>query len=698
MEKYRIEKKLGEGGMGIVYKAWDTALERPVALKVMHPMFAQDEKFLKRFKAEARALARLDDPHIVSVHDLLETDTGLYIVMQYVESVSLGDKIKSDGPLRYEEACAMIKQVLTALGHAHHEQVLHRDIKPKNILLTPQGLVKVVDFGLAKIQQNSNITLSHETGGTLYYMSPEQVLGLDKVDRRSDIYSAGMTLYETLTGRMPFEKTESDFAIRKAIVEKKFPPPNHYNPLVPEALANIVAKAITKDPDKRFQTAEEMVAALEKFEREAAAAAQPREKKRAKKIPWRSLAPLAFVLILLSAAVGWWLNSELEPEKKPPRAVAPDSAIVSILVNPRETQVMIDGQVFSPAQLTNLKLLPGPHRISLVASGYSSQQTQFNVEAGINPVLRYNLEKIKIAPPSVKPVAKSSLKITSQPARASVNLNGRYVGSTPYEDNQIELGDYQVQITLSGYKEYRETVAVRSGETKRVFANLLKVVVEPPVFPSKSSLLIQSTPSGAAVLLNGREIKGQRTPCGIANLAAGTYQLVLRKDGYKIYLETVTLAAGQKRTVEAKLTALTGQLKILVQPYGTIYLDSQQQRAATDQQYVTDLTLGRHHVVVVHPQLGIWEKYVDLKQDEVIDLRVDFNQKVTLTVGSTPEWGEVYIDGKATGEQTPRKFTMRIGRHTIDVRRPGYVSGGEKTIQLEEDRKEPLIFTLKKVQ
>jgi len=263
---YRIIEKLGGGGMGIVYKAQHIELERFVALKMMNPALAQDDRYLRRFKEEARALAQLNNPNIVIVHDLLDTESGLFIVMEFVEGITLADKLLQVGPILYEEAMPIFKQALTAMGYAHQAGVIHRDIKPNNIMVTEKGTIKVMDFGLAKIQQGIGLTKSGYTFGTPPYMSPEQVNGLINVDHRSDIYSLGMTFYELLAGRLPFEKTNSEVDLYKAILNEEFPPPNQYNSLVPPDLAGMVMKAIEKDPEQRFQTTNEMLQEIERFE------------------------------------------------------------------------------------------------------------------------------------------------------------------------------------------------------------------------------------------------------------------------------------------------------------------------------------------------------------------------------------------------------------------------------------------------
>ena len=267
IDSYQIQEVLGKGGMGVVYKAIDTSLDKVVALKVMNPLLVEDERFLGRFKSEAKALGRLHHPHIVSVFALRHVEQHFFIVMEYIEGVNLADRIKGHGPMDWQDALPIIEQTLQAIDYAHRQQIIHRDVKPHNILLSPGGVAKMTDFGLAKIQavhsDTKALTRTGFTGGTLYYMPPEQLEGLLHVDHRGDIYGLGMTYYELLAGRTPFDKLSSEFAILKAIDAHDFPRLSAFNAAVPEPLVRIVMKAIEREPDDRYQSADEVLKEIE---------------------------------------------------------------------------------------------------------------------------------------------------------------------------------------------------------------------------------------------------------------------------------------------------------------------------------------------------------------------------------------------------------------------------------------------------
>ncbi|WP_420640953.1 protein kinase domain-containing protein [Candidatus Leptofilum sp.] len=275
IDQYRIEAVLGEGGMGAVYRAVDSNLARPVALKIMHRQFASQPEFRQRFLQEAQAAARLNHPNIVAIYNFSSSQTYLSIVMEYVRGLSLGAYIKQLAQRRQvmelSESLNIIAQVADALGYAHRLGVVHRDIKPDNILIArleqsdrPDDLpvrAKVTDFGLAKLLEGGIETQSGTFMGTLPYMSPEQALASASLDGRSDIYSLGVVLYQLATGRLPFDiKTPTD-AVMKHMHETP-PPPRHLQPGLPVAVQSVIIKAIAKQPDDRYQTAEAFAAAL----------------------------------------------------------------------------------------------------------------------------------------------------------------------------------------------------------------------------------------------------------------------------------------------------------------------------------------------------------------------------------------------------------------------------------------------------
>ena len=260
--RYEILERIGTGGMAVVYKAKCHRLNRLVAVKILKSDLAQDEDFRRRFNAESQAVAQLSHPNIVSVYDVSRGGDTEYIVMELIDGITLKQYMEKRGRLNWRESLHFITQIMRGLSHAHSRGIVHRDIKPQNVMVLRDGSVKVADFGIACLE-NAAQTLTQEALGSVHYISPEQARG-DRIDARSDIYSAGVVLYEMLTGRLPFE---GDSAVSVAIQHLSSVPlaPREIDPDIPEPLELICMKAMAPDLDRRYPSADAMIADLEAF-------------------------------------------------------------------------------------------------------------------------------------------------------------------------------------------------------------------------------------------------------------------------------------------------------------------------------------------------------------------------------------------------------------------------------------------------
>ena len=260
--RYEILERIGTGGMAIVYKAKCHRLNRLVAIKILKSDLAQNEEFRRRFNAESQAVAQLSHPNIVSVYDVSRGGDREYIVMELIDGITLKQYMEKRGPLNWRESLHFITQIMRGLSHAHSRGIIHRDIKPQNIMVLRDGSVKVADFGIACLADSAQ-TLTQEALGSVHYISPEQARG-DRPDARSDIYSSGVVLYEMLTGRLPFE---GESAVSVAIQHLSSIPlaPREINPDIPEQLELICMKAMAPDLEHRYQSADAMIADLEAF-------------------------------------------------------------------------------------------------------------------------------------------------------------------------------------------------------------------------------------------------------------------------------------------------------------------------------------------------------------------------------------------------------------------------------------------------
>lgn len=263
--RYEIQEIIGIGGMAVVYKAYDSIDDRIVAVKVLKDEYLKNDEFRRRFKNESKAVAVLSHPNIVKVYDVSFGDRIQYIVMEYIDGITLKEYIDQQKVLTWKEAVHFTVQILRALSHAHERGIVHRDIKPQNIMMLEDGTIKVTDFGIARFAHSETHTMTDKAIGSVHYISPEQARG-SLTDEKSDIYSVGVMLYEMLTGTLPFE---AESAVSVAIMQMQETPQNlrDINPDIPEGLEDITLHAMQKDPEQRYQSAAEMLEDIERFKR-----------------------------------------------------------------------------------------------------------------------------------------------------------------------------------------------------------------------------------------------------------------------------------------------------------------------------------------------------------------------------------------------------------------------------------------------
>lgn len=340
-----IVSKIGQGGMGTVYQAEDTTLGRKVAVKILNPrLLEKGGKELERFQAEAKIQASLNHPNIVTLYEFQPYKDSHCMVMEYVEGKTLAETIRSSGPLPPHIVVNLAKQILEGLSAAHRRGIVHRDLKPSNVTVTPDGVAKVMDFGIAKVQGGKTLTESGALVGTVSYMSPEQVRGL-RVDARSDLYSFGIILFEMLTGRVPF-KEDSDFSIMMHHVQTPPPPPTQLLPDIPTALEDVVMRCLGKDPAARYQNAEEIIAVLNAFEE------QERAMGRSQLYSRRYLAE--------------WLAAPRQEERVPAAGAEPSPSVPPpILQPPPQSQASAPAQQPSGApEAPPIAPIPSDNRVS----------------------------------------------------------------------------------------------------------------------------------------------------------------------------------------------------------------------------------------------------------------------------------------------------------------------------------------------
>lgn len=263
---YQIEELLGEGGMGAVYKATDTSLERTVAIKALHTHLTNDQSFLERFKNEARLAAKLSHPNLALVYNFIQEGNEYFIIMEYIQGIPLDEHLKNNKNIPIQESLQIIHQVLSGLGHAHQKHILHRDIKPGNIMILPDHQVKLMDFGIAKISGGTKITGVGKIIGTMEYMSPELIKG-SEATIQSDLYAIGVTMYEMITGRTPFQ-ANSEAQLLHQIIHTPVKLPDRLVHNIPDSLNSLLERLLSKDPDRRPSSAKELQLKISEIQNE----------------------------------------------------------------------------------------------------------------------------------------------------------------------------------------------------------------------------------------------------------------------------------------------------------------------------------------------------------------------------------------------------------------------------------------------
>lgn len=832
---FKIIERLGGGGMGVVYKAKDITLNRVVALKFLSPDLTRDTTAKKRFLKEARAASALDHPNIGTIHEINDTEDGLmFICMAYYEGEDLREKC-----IKYKmeilECLNVLKQIASGLAEAHKHSIVHRDIKPANIIITTEGQVKIVDFGLAKLTGGTIITTPGTTLGTLPYMSPEQVKGLD-LDHRSDIWSFGVLIYEILTGKLPFE-AEYEAAMLYSIVNENPIAVTEQNPKIPSQLEQVITKALKKEVNDRYASMQEVLDDLENIDQqlfkakktqskrsaelamliengkdyfdtkeysdalsrfEAASILDPKDQELLDLIDQckQKQEEVHQISKLLTAGRGHFENGKykealnafeqilsVDPEhKESADFIEKIQKKIELLERVDEliskAQAYLGKKKFEQAIETYKRILEIEPQNKDASSGLKIAEKSIesklkkagvarSIEVGRNrpQTLLYTLTAIIIitgfvggwyywqdlrqgdeaeisgsvadvkqatlnltseaknantetlAPDGDSltvparqrddnksevanadkgeklieiPVDVGELIVTSYPSGASVWLNGKKVGNTPYKNKNMAVNNYEVMVSLEGYQDFSQAINVRPNILTPIEANLAVLT---------GTIDITSEPSGASIILNG-QIEGT-TPYQ-QNKKIGSYNIILRKEGYEDYETVIALEPSELNQINGKLIALFGGIRMLVRPFGSIYIDDRLQKKDAFAQFSMELQVGRHKISVVHPTLGTWQKAVEIQQDKTLDIPIDFNKKVAVTILSQDSegkltWGRIYIDNEDIGQVTPKEIKVSVGLKEISVRREGYVlEGGERVINFEENMK-PLKFTLKKI-
>ena len=459
--RYRIEQVIGVGGMAVVFRAEDIQMKRTVAVKILKDDVARDEASVKRFINESRAVAMLSHPNIVNIYDVSVRTESKYIVMEYIEGITLKNYMQKKGALDSREIIAYTEQVLLALDHAHQKGIVHRDIKPQNIMLLKNGIIKVTDFGIAKLPNAETVTVKDSAIGTVYYISPEQASG-DKIDARSDIYSLGVMMYEMAAGVLPFQG-ESPVSVALMQINDEAKPLKELNPQLPTGLSQIIERAMDKDPDMRYQSAAQMLRQLRRLKEDPRATFKmPKKKKKTSKYrmshgmfpiilaitaAFLIIVVIAFIVIVnrivfsdddsktitVDSFVGRSFTEELQ-------AYFDESEIYHLNLNQIYNADIPAGQIISqePDAGENRKIDPGVKKCEMTLT----------VSLGPRTMKLLDVSSLDYREASMK-LRKLGLKVTTETIASNLYEVGYVIGTSPATGSVVEAGN-DVTVYVSG--------------------------------------------------------------------------------------------------------------------------------------------------------------------------------------------------------------------------------------------------------
>ena len=677
--RYEIISELGHGGMGTVLLGRDPRIDRKVALKVIqHKNFADpdhEEETIKRFHQEAKAAGKLSHPNIVTVFDVGDEDDVSYIAMEYVQGRDLSEIIKERGRLSFQEATSVIVQVAMALSYSHDHGIIHRDIKPGNIMIDKDGVVKITDFGLARLQEAESITKAGHTVGSPLYMSPEQLQSGD-IDYRSDIFSMGVVYYELLTGVRPFQGENISELIDQIIDEEPLSVTT-LAPDLPPRVNTILGRMLAKSPRGRYQTAgaaardvRNLQALPDPFKTMTESDArltthypgeltplQPFKKKVRPSPPTLQRLALAVLLGVLAGLVGLLtLGGESD------RALRAKDTLTKVVdgVKDRITPAAPAPEttpITPEAPSAPLPVKAPPPQAPIF--GPLSEDTPSETKPGANqepaptePAPQPKL--LPLAPPEIKP----GMIFLRSDVVGNALIDGVDAGKTPIADYPVEKGKHTLEIKAEGYQPWVRIVQVVGGETLDFEASLTL---------AEGAMLVVSDPPGAQVFIDDQP-KGD-TPLVVTGLELGVHKIRLSKEGYFPFTESARLQKGSGEKVSGVLSQ--GARLVVAVPEGAqVLIDG---KATGKGSVDTILTEGSHEVVVSQEGYNTETRSVQTSVGKETRLDVVLERKGygSLRISAAP-WANIYINGRKFGT-TPRTITrIKTGYVTVKLVNPGY--------------------------
>jgi tRNA A-37 threonylcarbamoyl transferase component Bud32 len=574
--RYQIIEELGRGGMGRVYKTLDKEIKEKVAIKILKPEISAEKSTIERFRNELRLARKIRHKNVCQMYDITKERNIYYITMEYVSGEDLKTTLHRVGRLSAGKTLLIAKQICKGLGEAHRHGVIHRDLKPHNIMIDRTGDVRIMDFGIARSLKSKGLTESGVMIGTPDYMSPEQALG-EAVDQRSDVYSLGVILYELLTGEVPFK---GDTAFSVVLKHKTEPPPDprEYNDQLSDEITALILKCLEKDKKKRFQNVDELLQEIINIEQRQPTTDKviPDRKKSAalprKGFPKFVLAAALLLAVIIAAALIFWPDGEKMPlqsdTETPAKTDADMRGAIEIVSNPAGADVFIDGLLKGKTPFKEL-YPPGTHTLLIRHPMYQEQSETLTIEANEDYRKEYTLSPFY------------TLIFPARPSDSRVKIDGKYKGQTPLTIEEWTKKTIQVTIEKAGYSTFDRSIDLIPG-TNQIEFSLSRLTTSTATAPKTSPSLsrakpesktfrlsIKTTPVDAELFLD--EKPAGRSPA-VLEKPSGTYGVQVRKPGYRTATDSIELKADEEREYElVKLEKI--KLSIAVGPAADVYVD-----------------------------------------------------------------------------------------------------------------------------
>lgn len=611
--RYQIIEKLGKGGMGEVYKVLDKEIKENIALKLLNPEVASDKATVERFRNELKFTRKITHKNVCRMYDFNKEKEDYYITMEYIHGEDLESSLRRVGQLSAGKAIFIAKQVCEGLVEAHRLGIVHRDLKPQNIMISKEGNVHIMDFGIARSLKAKGITETGMMIGTPHYMSPEQVEGKE-VDQRSDIYSLGVVLYEMVCGRLPFE---GDTLINIAVKQKTETPPgpSTLNPKVSEELSQLILRCMEKEKNKRYKKAENLLTELRNIDKGIPTTDRLIAEIEFKKVtPRKHLVPLVLLFIAIITIAGYLFYDKVlqggkkekekstmivEPTIQETPFLAPQPSYIEINSVPEGADVYVDNK-FEGITPLKYEIPPGTYKIRIKKDPeYKEITDDLEVNAEETSSRNYTLNPVYF------------LEINTIPEGAYVKIDGNYKGSTPIK---LELPRSTCQLRIEKGEEWSyidESLTLNPGIN--FFQRSLKRIMY--------SLSIKTYPPEARVLIGGEPIG--TSPVKKMDLF-GNYNIKIEKEGYRTIEESITLESDTEKTYDLiKLEPKVGKIILKVHPYATVFIDGKEIGEVPPTK-IQEVKEGKHTIEFISKKLN--KKItveVEIRGEETKEIRMN---------------------------------------------------------------------------